>query len=67
MAKMTYQDFRALLDTVTDQTPGDTNKAHYALGAFECIIADIGRNLSAAKQADLARSIEALAIRLKNY
>lgn len=67
MAKMTYQDFRTLLETVTDQTPGNSNKAHYALGAFECIIADVARDLSVAKQKDLARSIEALAERLKTY
>ena len=65
--KLTYQDFRTLLANVTDQTPGNSAKAHYALGALEFILADIARDLPLAKQKDLALSIGSLAERLKSY
>ena len=65
--KLTYQDFRTLMANVTDQTPGNHDKAYYALGAMESLIAHVAADLPLRKQQEIAESIGSLAARLKTY
>lgn len=65
--KLSYQDFRTLLENVTEQTLGNNDKAHYTIGAFESMLAHLAADLPLHKQKELALSIGSLATRLKSY
>ena len=65
MKKMTYQDFRAATDKVTESIPtGKPFTYAYVVGAYEIMLADMAANLPKAQQADVMRSLEALAKRV---
>jgi hypothetical protein len=65
--KLTYQDFRTLIGGCTDKTLGNSEKAHYTLGALESILANVAADLPLKKQLELARSVGALQERLKDW
>jgi len=65
MAKMTYQDFRAATDKVTESIPtGNPYTYAYVVGAYETMLAGIAADLPKHKQAEVMRSLEALAKRV---
>ena len=65
--KLSYQDFRTLIGNVSEECLGNSDKAQYTIGAYESLIAHVAADLSLAKQLDLARSLGALAERLKSW
>lgn len=64
MKKKTYSEMREAVCSVTDMSNGFDNRAHYTLGAFTVLIADIAADLPVKKQEDLLRSLESLKGRL---
>lgn len=64
MKKMTYSEMRDVVLAVTDLSHGYNNRAHYTLGAFSVLIADLAADLPKHKQAELIRSLESLQTRL---
>ena len=64
MTKLTYQDFRTALDKSSSQTFGNTDTAYFLMGALESIIADLGADLSKAKQKSLMDTLDTLSARI---
>ena len=64
MTKLTYQDFRTALDKSSSKTFGNPDTAYFLMGALESIIADLGADLSKAKQKSLMDTLDHLAIRI---
>lgn len=64
MKKMTYSEMRDAVCAVTELSNGYNNRAHYTLGAFSVLIADIVADLPKHKQAEVIRSLESLSTRL---
>lgn len=62
MSKMTYQDVRKVLDVVEKSGM----QAHYVLGAYEVMLADLIANLPKHKQIEAIRSLESLSSRVKS-
>jgi beta-mannanase len=62
MSKMTYQDVRKVMDTIEK----NGMQAHYVLGAYEAMMADLIANLPKHKQNEAIRSFESLAQRVKS-
>lgn len=64
MKKMTYGEMRTAVCDVTEMSNGYSNRAHYTLGAFSVLIADLAADLPKHKQAEVIRQLESLKARL---
>lgn len=64
MKKMTYGEMRTAVCDVTELSNGYINRAHYTLGAFSVLIADLAADLPKHKQAEVIRQLESLKARL---
>ena len=63
--KKTYSEMRDLVLAVTDLSNGYNNRAHYTLGAFSVLIADLAADLPRAKQAEVIRALDSLKTRVE--
>jgi hypothetical protein len=50
---------------VTDLSTGYNNRAHYTLGAFSVLIADLAADLPKYKQAEVIRALDSLKTRVE--
>jgi hypothetical protein len=63
--KLTYQDFRAAADKVTESIGlGKSHHYAYVVGAYEIMLADMAAALPKAQQEDVMRSLKSLAVRV---